>query len=155
MSESIDKTIESVYFHWGNGGLSIKVVENTHKWTSSWEDPGEIRMDREIHEHVDITYRMEVGASHHGASMETSFDLGSMEVVGWLHEMTGRLLKRMAGQPNQSRLSAFDYHPAGRVGVRDGEQMGAEGYFRWKDGELVNVDDEHRMTSATSDSSEG
>lgn len=145
MSESTYKTIESCYFHWGNGGLSFRVVEHTHKWTSHRDDPGEIRMDHETREHVSVTYRMEVDASHHGGVMTTSFDLGSMEIVGWLHEMTGRLLKRMSSQPEQGRHHVFEYHPQGKVSIEDGEPK--EYHFRFRDGKVTPVVMEQRSFS--------
>ncbi len=134
MNEATPKVIESVYFHWGNGGLIFKVVE--HSFTTgpyAWQKEPEV----ETHTY----YRLDVDASHHGASTKISFDLGSMEIVGWLHEMTGRLLKRMATKPDQGRgLGIFDYHPQGRVSIEDGEEKNY--LFRFLDGKVTEEAEE-------------
>lgn len=124
--------LESAYFHTGNGGLVLNVVESEY---GSYKDGAR-------------NFELEASFSHHAIGISTTFPLGSMEVVGWLHDMTGRLLKVMADTPTEARHFAFDYHPEGEVRVENG--VANEYKFRYADGKLTVVPDERStMTSGS------
>lgn len=99
-------TLESAYFHTGNGGSTLKFTVD------------------DKNEHI-----LTLGFSHHGNKMSASLPMGSMEMVGWLHEATGRLLKEMAASPKEGRTFPFEYHPQGEVTHENGKE--ADYYFSW------------------------
>jgi hypothetical protein len=99
-------TLEAAYFHTGNGGATIKFTVD------------------DKNEHI-----LTLGFSHHGNKMSASLPMGSMEMVGWLHEATGRLLKEMSATPKEGRTFPFEYHPQGEVTVENGKD--ADYYFSW------------------------
>jgi hypothetical protein len=118
---TVIQTIESAYFHWGNGGLGLKVQQADQE---SEQTPDTIW----------TTYQLKVEARHHGACFDFSFPLGSSEIVGWLHEVTGRLLKRMQTKRDKARNTAFIGGWC-RLDIEDGKP--ADVHFEWKDGTLV------------------
>ena len=109
------KIIESCYFHTGNGGLQLRVVE--HEYVSEAKTlPGGVSLPETTYTH----YTFQASYSHHGAEMQMEFDLGSLEIVGWVHQATGRLLKRMLTKHDAARNSGFDYRKLGNVSAEDG-----------------------------------
>lgn len=116
-------TIEAAGFHLGNGGLNLSVTEHEYEYELNEDSPSRTL----------TSYMMGVSLNHHGAEVHFEFPLGSLEVVGWLHEMTGRLVKRMATKNRGGRNYTFDYVKHGSATVEDGKEVDYS--FRWKDDE--------------------
>lgn len=106
------EVIESAYFHTGNGGLTLEVI---HKWFPDTPDLN--------------VYSMQASYNHMGSGVSCEFPLESMDIAGWLHEVTGRLLSRMAMSPDEARTIAFDYQDCGDVSVENG--VPTDYKFRW------------------------
>lgn len=121
-------SIERVHFHLCNGGLTLNIVESEATYDFSREEgPSEI---------VTYThYQLHATFSHFGSVVDVSLPLGSMEVVGWLHEVTGRLLRRMQGKQDQAKQYCFER--IGRLQEEDGQAV--DEHFQMNGTDLVKV----------------
>ena len=74
-------------------------------------------------------YALQASYNHMGSGITCEFPLESMDIAGWVHEATGRLLPLMAKQPNEARYLAYDYNGGGDVSVENGVKVDYK--FRW------------------------
>jgi hypothetical protein len=108
--------LERVYFHIGNSGLVLKVTHDTPDEGSSY---------------VGSIYHLEASMKAFGVPLGVSIPLGSPEIVYWLHEVTGRILKKMVCLPNCGRHTHFGEHDPdhgrrvhpGQVAIEDGNEL--------------------------------
>ena len=105
------EVIESAYFHTGNGGLTLDIL---HRW---YPDSPDLNL-----------YALQASYNHMGSGITCEFPLESMDIAGWVHEVTGRLLSRMAKQPDEARYLAYDVD-CGDVSVENGVKKDYK--FRW------------------------
>jgi hypothetical protein len=88
-----DRIIERAYFHVGNGGLTLSVIEER-----SPEDGT-------------ASYRFKHEISVFGASSESSFPLGSSDIVSWMNMALQRVSMKVAAAFHERSYQPFDNPP--------------------------------------------
>ena len=90
--QPVETVIEKAYFHIENGGLTLSIVEIK---PGGGGTPNEYRFKHEL--------------SMHGQSVESSFPLGSSNIVGWMNMALQRVSMKVAGIHHDGRnLLPFD-----------------------------------------------
>lgn len=88
----VEKIIERAYFHVGNGGMTLSIVE---------EKSPEGRTD----------YRFQHEMSVFGAKSESSFPLGSSDIVSWMNMALQRVSMKVASSFSDRSFQPFDNAP--------------------------------------------
>jgi hypothetical protein len=83
-TERTRRVLEESYFHTGNGGLTLRIVEEAMVW-----DPATL-MNLPTLEPVSRSYRFEYSFSHMSAMVDGSFPLGTSDIARWLGEALAR-----------------------------------------------------------------
>lgn len=86
MTEPVEKVIERAYFHVGNGGLTLSIVEVQ---PGGGGTPNEFRFKHEI--------------SVFGQTSESSFPLGSSDIVSWMNMALQRVSMKVAATAHDGR----------------------------------------------------
>jgi hypothetical protein len=88
-----EKIIERAYFHVGNGGLTLSIIE-----------------ERSPKDGV-ATYRFKHEMSVFGANSESSFPLGSSDIVSWMNMALQRVSMKVAAAFHDRSFQPFDNPP--------------------------------------------
>lgn len=101
--EPVEKIVERAYFHVGNGGLTLSIVEVKPAGDGA---PAEWRFKHEL--------------SLFGQKAESSFPLGSSEIVSWMNMALQRVSMRVAAAMSERSFQPFE---APDVSHMDGQKL--------------------------------
>jgi predicted RNA-binding protein with TRAM domain len=98
--EPTERILEQAYFHIADGGLKFSIIEVTGK--SGYK-----------------TYRFKHVLSNFGVTSESSFPLGSSDIVSWLTMALNRVSMHVTGSQTERSWQPFEKGP-GTISVKNG-----------------------------------